>query len=159
MECSIINPALSLLIKHLVLGQRQKAPHVSAFHWSPHGSQLSVGQHFVTTRVVHTPKKTETSLITKTDRSGPLTQSNQAVWAVHSSNSWLLGTLRCMGTLATFLPCFQTWKGDNFHDFLFASFADIAHPIWRLPLKKRICSKRSKFFPLRVNPSRGGKQI
>ena len=26
MECSINNPALSLLMKHLVTGQRQKAP-------------------------------------------------------------------------------------------------------------------------------------
>ena len=31
---SIINPAPSLLIKHLVIGQRQKAPNFSAFHWS-----------------------------------------------------------------------------------------------------------------------------
>ena len=34
MECSIINPALSLLMKHLVIGQRQKAHNFSAFHWS-----------------------------------------------------------------------------------------------------------------------------
>ena len=32
MECSIINPALSLLMKHLVIGQRQKASNFSAFH-------------------------------------------------------------------------------------------------------------------------------
>ena len=49
MECSIINPALSLLMKHLVIGQRQKAPNLSAFHRSPHGSLTSIGQHFVTT--------------------------------------------------------------------------------------------------------------
>ena len=36
MECLIINPALSLLMKHLVIGQRHKAPNFSAFHWSPH---------------------------------------------------------------------------------------------------------------------------
>ena len=53
MECSIINPALSLLMKDLVIGQRQKAPNFSAFHWSPHGSLISIDQHFVTTRVVH----------------------------------------------------------------------------------------------------------
>ena len=52
MECSINNPALSLLMKHLVIGQCQKAPNFSAFHWSPHGSLVSIGQHFVTTRVV-----------------------------------------------------------------------------------------------------------
>ena len=52
---SITNPALSLLVKHLVIGQRQKASTFSAFHWSPHGSLVSIGQHFVTTRVVHLP--------------------------------------------------------------------------------------------------------
>ena len=38
MGCSIIIPALSLLIKHLVIDQRKRAPNFSAFHWSPHGS-------------------------------------------------------------------------------------------------------------------------
>ena len=47
MECSIIKPALTLLMKHLVIGQRQEAPNFSAFHWSPHGSLVSIGQHFV----------------------------------------------------------------------------------------------------------------
>ena len=41
------------------------------FHWSPHGSLVSIGQHFVTTRVVHLPKRTETNLITESDQSGP----------------------------------------------------------------------------------------
>ena len=103
MECYIINPALSLLMKHLVIGQRQKAPNFSAFHWSPHGSLVSIGQHFVTTRVVHLPKRTET--FTEKDRlpnrtkqrpvtsfvrpaqPGPI--PDQAVRAVHSCNSWL----------------------------------------------------------------------
>ena len=102
MECSIKNPALSLLMKHLVIGQRQKAPNFSAFHWSPHGNLVSIGQHFLTTRVVHLPKRTETSLITKSDQSGPNHQllqlctactawsdSDQAVRAVHSCSSWL----------------------------------------------------------------------
>ena len=71
MACSIINPGLSLLMKHLVIGQRQKAPNISAFHRSPHGSLVSIDQHFVTTRVVYLPKRTETSLITETDQSGP----------------------------------------------------------------------------------------
>ena len=71
MECPIINPALSLLMKHIVLGQRQKAPNFSAFHWSPHAPLVSIGQQFVTMRVVHVPKTTETSLITESDRSGP----------------------------------------------------------------------------------------
>ena len=67
MECYIINPALSLLMKHLVIGQRQNAPDFSAFHWSSHGTPVSIGQNFVTTRVVHLPKRTETSLITESD--------------------------------------------------------------------------------------------
>ena len=60
MEWPIINPALSLWMKHVVIGQRQKVPNFSAFHWSPHGSLVSIGQHFVTTRVVHLHKWTET---------------------------------------------------------------------------------------------------
>ena len=102
MECSINNPALSLLMKHLVIGQRQQTPNFSAFHWSPHGSLVSTGQYFVTTTVVHIPKRTETSSITESDQSGPNHQllqlctartawsdSDQAVRAVHSCISWL----------------------------------------------------------------------
>ena len=102
MECSISIPRLSLLMKHLVTGQRQKAPNFSAFHWSPHATLVSIGQHFVTTRVVHLPKRIEASLITKSDQSGPNHQllqlctactawsdSEQAVRAVHSCSSWL----------------------------------------------------------------------
>ena len=48
-----------------------KTPNFSAFHWSPHGSLVSIGQNFVTKRVVHLPKRTETSLITESDQSGP----------------------------------------------------------------------------------------
>ena len=48
-------------------GQRLKTHKFSAFHWSPRGSLVSIGQHFVATRVVHLPKSTETSLITKAD--------------------------------------------------------------------------------------------
>ena len=64
MECSINNPALTLLMKHLVIGQCIKTPNFSAFHWSPCGSLVSMGQHFVAMRVVHLPKSTKTSLIT-----------------------------------------------------------------------------------------------
>ena len=42
MERSIINPAVSFLMKHLVIGQRQKAPNFSAFHWSSHISLVSI---------------------------------------------------------------------------------------------------------------------
>ena len=78
MECSIISPALSLLMKHLVIGQHQKDPNFSDFHWSLHGSLVSISQHFVTTRVVHLPKRTETSLITEADL---ITESDQAAKA------------------------------------------------------------------------------
>ena len=100
MEWSINSPAL-LLMKHLVIGQRLKTPNFSAFHWLPRGSLISIGQHFVATRVVYLPKSTETILSTESDQSGPNHQllqlctactawssSDQAVRAVHSCNSW-----------------------------------------------------------------------
>ena len=75
----------------LVIGQRLKTPNFSAFHWSPHGSLVSIGQNFVTTRVVHLPKRTETSLITESDKSGPnhqLLQLCMARTAWSSCISW-----------------------------------------------------------------------
>ena len=42
MECSIINLARSLLMKHPVTGQRQKAHNFSPFNWSPHGSLVFI---------------------------------------------------------------------------------------------------------------------
>ena len=83
-------------MRHLVIGQRQKAPNFSAFHWSPHGSLITIDQHFVTTRVVHLPKRTETSLITESDQSRADHQLLQlctvrtawSVRAVHSCKSW-----------------------------------------------------------------------
>ena len=112
MECSINSPALSLLLKHLVIGQHQKAPNFSAFHWKTHGSLVSIGQHFVATRVVHLPKRTEISLITESDQSGPNHQllqlctastawsdSDQAVQAVHSCNSWFGDIISSVKTL------------------------------------------------------------
>ena len=103
MECSLNNLAVSLLMKRLVIGQRQKAPNFSAFHWSPHGCLITIGQHFVTMRVVQLPKRTETSLITESDQSRANHQllqlctartawsdSDQAVRAVHSCKSWLV---------------------------------------------------------------------
>ena len=56
-------------MRHLVIGQRQKAPNFSAFHWSPHGCLITIGQHIVTMRVVHLPKRTEKRLITDSDQS------------------------------------------------------------------------------------------
>ena len=84
-------------MRHLVIGPRQKAPNFSAnflsdYHW---------GQHFVTTRVVHLLKRTETSLISESDQSRAnhqllqlytvctaWSESDQAVRAVHSCKSW-----------------------------------------------------------------------
>ena len=100
MECSINSPALSLLMKHLVIGQRLKTPNLSAFHWSPRGV-ISIGQHFEATRVVHLPKSTETISSTESDQSGPNYQLlqlctactawsdlDQALQAMHSCKSW-----------------------------------------------------------------------
>ena len=68
-----------------------KTPDFSAFHWSPRGNLVSIGQHFIITRVVHLPKRTETSLITESDDSVVKLVSDiitAAVRAVHSFNSW-----------------------------------------------------------------------
>ena len=88
-------------MRHLVVGQRQKAPYFSAFHLLPHGCLITIGQNFVTKRVVHLPKRIETSLITESDQSRANHQllqlwtvctawsnSGQAVWAVHICKSW-----------------------------------------------------------------------
>ena len=96
MECSLISLALSLLMKYLVLSQRLKASNFSAFHWSPHGSLVSICQHFVTTRVVHLPKRTQTSLITEWTEADLITEADQAVRAVHICNSWYLNDLCCL---------------------------------------------------------------
>ena len=90
-------------MRHLVIGQRQKAPNFSAFHWSPHGCLITIGQHFVTTRVVNLLKRTGTSLITESDQSRANHQllqlctvrtawsdSDQAMRALHSCKSWFL---------------------------------------------------------------------
>ena len=84
-------------MRHLVIGQVQKAPNFSAFHWSPQGCLITIGQ------VVHLRKRTETSLITESDQSRAnhqllqlctvriaWSESDQSVRAVHSCQSWLL---------------------------------------------------------------------
>ena len=57
-----------------------------------------------------------------------------------------------MGYTAMFFH--QFYRERQLLILLFASLADTAFPNWGLLLKERICSKRSKFFSLRVNPSR-----
>ena len=119
MECYIINPALSFLMKHLVIGQRQKAPNFSTFHWSPHGRLITIGQHFVTTRVVHLSKRTETSLITESNQSRANHQllqlctvrtawsdSAQAVRAVRSCKSWFIIIFPSTWYICDLFSCF-----------------------------------------------------
>ena len=77
----MVKAALSLLMKLLVIGQRQKAPNFSAFYWSPYGSLVFISQHVVTTRVVQLPKRTETSLIAESDL---ITESYQTARAKHN---------------------------------------------------------------------------
>ena len=90
-----------------------QAPDFSAFHWSPRGNLVSIGQHFVITRVVHLRKRTETSLITESDRFGPIR---------------LLSLFRTLSPNRTRLwgPCIAAiagscYKGNKFWDFLFLS--------------------------------------
>ena len=59
--------------------------------------------------------------------------------------------LKVYGYISMFFRLFI--KGNNFRDFLFACLTDVALPNRGLLSKERICSKRSKFFPLRVSPS------
>ena len=130
MECSINSPALSVLMKHLVIGQRQKPQYFSAFHWSPHGrlSLVSIGQNFVTTRAVHLPKRTETSSITESDQGGPDHQllqlctartawsdSDHAVRAVHSCISWFLSFFRALVDLTVLWLLGVQYICDNSH--------------------------------------------
>ena len=64
-----MKPAQSLLMKYLVIGQHQKAPDFSAFHWSPRGNLVSIGQHFVITRGSTFTEKDRNKL---NDRIGPI---------------------------------------------------------------------------------------
>ena len=96
MEYSISNPALSLLMKHLVIGQRQKPPNFSAFHWSSHGSLVSIGQNFVITRVVHLPKRTETRLITESDQRGP---NHQLMQLCTARTAWSDSVIKLVSVL------------------------------------------------------------
>ena len=45
-----------------------KSSYFSAFHWSPNGSLVFIGQHFVTTRVEHLPKTNFMSNVIKIPR-------------------------------------------------------------------------------------------
>ena len=58
----LYNQSSSITFDETSRYQRQKALNFTAFHWSPHGGLGTMGQHFVTTRAVHLPKRTKTSL-------------------------------------------------------------------------------------------------
>ena len=91
----INNQTGSIALDETSFGQRKKAPNFLAFYWSPLGSLVSIGQHFVTTRVILLPKRTETSLITESDlitEADLIIESVQGVRAVHSCISWFLST-------------------------------------------------------------------
>ena len=65
--CSIISLALSLWMKHLVIGQLQKPAKLSVFHWSTSRSQAFIGQLLGTSGVVYIPKRTVMVLFTISD--------------------------------------------------------------------------------------------
>ena len=124
-------------MKHLVIGQCQKAHNFSAFHWSPHGSLVSIDQRFVTTSIVHLPKRTNTSVITESDQSGPNHQAiaamhgppdlDQAVRTAHSCNSWL------------------SYKLDK---FLFQNNLKYLDPSYKVEIDLRDCFGRKKNPPI-----------
>ena len=92
MKCSINNSALSLLMKHLVIGQRRKAPNFSAFHWSPQS-----GLHWSEFR------NHEGSTFTKKDRNkvnyriGPKRTLSPAIAAMHGPHSLVRFGPGCVG--------------------------------------------------------------
>ena len=67
--CSIIKLATIAFDETSSYLSAPKTVNFSTFNWSPDGCLITIGKHFVTTRVVHLPKRTETSLITESDQS------------------------------------------------------------------------------------------
>ena len=61
--------------------------------------------------------------------------------------------------LMVYLFTFIFTKGNNFRDFLFVSLVDEILRKGDQPFKERICSKRSKFFFLRVDHIVNGVKI
>ena len=106
MGFSLINLALSLLIKHLVIGQRQKAPNVSAFNSLLHGCLVSIGQHLITTSVVYLPKRTEKAYLPNRTVADVINELDQAVRVVHSCLIWLLAVIATMGLMLAMLTSY-----------------------------------------------------
>ena len=63
------------------------APKSSAFHWLPHVSLVSIGQHFVTMRVVHLLKVPITAELPNRTKADVINESDQAMRAVQHCNS------------------------------------------------------------------------
>ena len=70
MQSSINSPVPSLLMKHLVIGQRLKLI-ISRLFISHHEVVWFPLSAFGSHEVVHLPKNTETSFMTESDQSGP----------------------------------------------------------------------------------------
>ena len=138
-------------MRHLDIGQRQKAPNFSAFLWSPHGCLITIGQHFVTTRVVHLPKRTETSLITESDQSRANHQllqlctvltawsdSDQAVRAVHGLNLFSV-TVKCPNTKNNNCACQKVywlliWLKININFATFRTKAEVSDNVFEFKM-------------------------
>ena len=87
----------AILVKHLVIDQRQRAPNFSAFHgfhWSAFRNHQGRTFNEKGPKQAYLPNRTEAGIITEVD---------QAVRVVHNCNSWLLSL--CHGTVALSHSC------------------------------------------------------
>ena len=89
-------------MKHLVIGQRQKAANFSAFHWSPHGSLISIGQHHKGSTFTEKDRKKLGHRIRP--KRTLITELDQAVRAV---NSCIMQT-KCFESLQIFFKSHRT---------------------------------------------------
>ena len=107
LECPIFNPALSLLMKHLVNGQLQKPPKSSAFYWSSYASLVFIGHKGST--FTETGQNDLTyhigRLITVSDRTGPdlILSYFQPIWKIFRCP--LAYLMPCPCTLVDLMPC------------------------------------------------------
>ena len=81
---------------------------------------VSIGQHFVTTRVVHLPKRTETSLITESDQSGPNHQLLQLCTATQPGPS---RTRLCGLFIAAKAGCYKDLESIAINTTKYCSFS------------------------------------
>ena len=121
-----------------------KSSNFLAFHWSPQGSLVSIGQNVVTTRVVHLPKRTETSLITESDHRASDHQLCSYAWPAQPGSIWTRLCGSCIAAIAGFHILNYYYKGNIFCDFLFASLDKIALPKWGQPFHHGVYSKRKE---------------